>query len=311
MITADTHYNPTRFDELYTLERIKDKDFVIFDGDMVTTFANEKSHFDKLFSHIQKTFEHFNTQFYFVRGNHDARGNHAQYFLDYYPTWTNMPYFAFRHGPVFVLAVDGGEDKPDSDIEYYGTAAFDLYREAQGKWLESVFETEEFKTATHRIIVSHIPLTENSWHGGRHAWQHISQRCEDKGFDIMISGHLHKHRFYEAGVHNRTFPTLVIGADKFLDAKADKDVLTLELKNMDGTLIKTYTYKKTKSGVVRRGDLSLKFLSLHNFYNRRVAQPRRLGNSLFFPFLPILRRVSVERVVSVVEKRLFVEIIFL
>ena len=246
MITADTHYNPTRFDELYTLERIKDKDFVMFDGDMVTTFSNEKSHFDKLFSHIQKTFEHFNTQFYFVRGNHDARGNHAQYFLDYYPTWTNMPYFAFRHGPVFVLAVDGGEDKPDSDIEYYGTAAFDLYREAQGKWLESVFETEEFKTATHRIIVSHIPLTENSWHGGRHAWQHISQRCEDKGFDIMISGHLHKHRFYEAGVHNRTFPTLVIGSDKFLDAKADKDVLTLELKNMDGTLVKTYTYKKTK-----------------------------------------------------------------
>ena len=246
MVTADTHYNPTRFEELYTLERIKDKDFVVFDGDMVTTFSNEKSHFDKLFSKIQNTFEHYNTQFYFVRGNHDARGNHAVHFLDYYPTWTNMPYFAFRHGPVFFLAIDGGEDKPDSDIEYYGTAAFDLYREAQGKWLESVFESEEFKTATYRVIISHIPLNENSWHGGRHAWKHLSQRCEDKGFNIMLSGHLHNYRIYKEGVHHRTFPTLVIGADKFVDAKADKDALILEVKNLDGSVHKTLTFPAKK-----------------------------------------------------------------
>ena len=246
MVTADTHYNPTRFDELYTLERIKDKDFVIFDGDMVTTFSNEKTHFDRLFSKIQDTFEHYNTQFYFVRGNHDARGNHARYFLDYYPTWTNMPYFAFRHGPVFFLAIDGGEDKPDSDIEYYGTAAFDLYREAQGKWLESVLDSEDFKTATYRVIISHIPLNENSWHGGRHAWKHISQRCEDNGFNVMISGHQHKYRVYDEGVHHRTFPTLVIGADKYLDAKADKDALTLEVKNLDGSLHRSFTFPAKK-----------------------------------------------------------------
>ena len=246
MITADTHYQPELFSELYTLERIKDRDFVMFDGDMVTTFSNEKTHFDKLFNTVHETFAHHNTQFYFVRGNHDARGNHAQKFLDYYPTWTNMPYFAFRHGPVFIVAIDGGEDKPDSDIEYYGTAAFDLYREAEGKWLEKVLESEECKTATYRIVVSHIPLTENSWHGGRHAWQHLSQRLEDKGFNIMISGHLHKHRFYEAGVHNRTFPTLVIGADKFADVVANKEALTIKLTNKDGSLHRTFTYPAQK-----------------------------------------------------------------
>ena len=246
MVTADTHYNSTRFDELYTLERIKDQDFVMFDGDMVTTFANEKSHFDKLFNHIQSVFENYNTQFYFVRGNHDARGNHAVKFLDYYPTWTNMPYFAFRHGPVFIMAIDGGEDKPDSDIEYYGTAAFDLYRQEQGKWLEKVLESEECKTATYRIIVSHIPLTENSWHGGRHAWQHLAQRCEDKGINIMISGHLHKNRFIKEGTHNRTFPTLIIGADKLADVVADKEALTIKVINKDGSVKDTYVYPATK-----------------------------------------------------------------
>ena len=242
LINADTHYNATLFSELYTLERIKDRDFVIFDGDMVTTFSNEKSHFEKLFTTINETFSHYNTQFYYVRGNHDARGNHAQKLLDYYPTWTDMPYFAFRHGPVFILAIDGGEDKPDSDIEYYGTAAFDLYREAQGKWLESVLESEECKTATYRIIISHIPLTDNSWHGGRHAWKHLAQRCEDKGFNMMISGHLHKHRFYDKGIHNRTFPTLVIGADKILDVVANKEAMTLNLTNKNGSVHKTYTF---------------------------------------------------------------------
>ena len=246
LINADTHYNPTLFCELYTLERIKDKDFVMFDGDMVTTFSNEKSHFDKLFSKVQEVFENYNTQFYFVRGNHDARGNHAVKFLDYYPTWTNMPYFAFRHGPVFIMAIDGGEDKPDSDIEYYGTAAFDLYRQEQGKWLEKVLESEEFKTATYRIIVSHIPLTENSWHGGRHAWQHLAQRCEDKGVNIMISGHLHKNRFVKTGVHNRTFPTLIIGADKLADVVANKEALTINVLNKDGSVKDTYTFPAPK-----------------------------------------------------------------
>ena len=157
-----------------------------------------------------------------------------------------MPYFAFRHGPVFIMAIDGGEDKPDSDIEYYGTAAFDLYRQEQGKWLEKVLESEECKTATYRIIVSHIPLTENSWHGGRHAWQHLAQRCEDKGVNIMISGHLHKNRFVKEGTHNRTFPTLIIGADKLADVVANKDALTIKVINKDGSVKDTYTFPAKK-----------------------------------------------------------------
>ena len=246
LVNADTHYNPTLFSELYTLERIKDKDFVMFDGDMVTTFSNEKSHFDKLFSHIQSVFENYNTQFYFVRGNHDARGNHAVKFLDYYPTWTNMPYFAFRHGPVFILAIDGGEDKPDSDIEYYGTAAFDLYRENEGKWLESVLAIEEFQTAPYRVILSHIPLNDNSWHGGRHAWKHLCQRCEDKGINLMISGHTHRYSYRDLDADNRTFPTLVFAPKQYLDVTANSKEMTILVKNQDGEVLKTFIYQPVK-----------------------------------------------------------------
>ena len=249
LMVTDIHYNhhiEGLFESLITPERLAGKDFVAFNGDMVTTMSSEETHFSRLFSKIHNTFDIHNTQFYYVRGNHESRGNFAQKYLNYYPTWTNQPYYAFRHGPVFFIVIDGGEDKPDSDIEYYGTAAFDLYREAEGKWLKSVIESEEFKTAPYRVILSHIPLNDYSWHGGRHAWKHLCQTCEDQGVQLMISGHTHRYSFREAGVHNRTFPTLVIGADKFLEATANKEKLTIAVKNADGSVHKEFTFNPNK-----------------------------------------------------------------
>ena len=249
LMVTDIHYNhhiEGLFESLITPERLAGKDFVAFNGDMVTTMSSEETHFSRLFSKIHNTFDIHNTQFYYVRGNHESRGNFAQKYLNYYPTWTNQPYYAFRHGPVFFIVIDGGEDKPDSDIEYYGTAAFDLYREAEGKWLKSVIESEEFKTAPYRVILSHIPLNDYSWHGGRHAWKHLCQTCEDQGIQLMISGHTHRYSFREAGVHNRTFPTLVIGADKFLEATANKEKLSIAIKNADGSVHKEFTFNPNK-----------------------------------------------------------------
>src|SRR5690625_5315672 len=67
--------------------------------------------------------------------------------MDYFPTPSGKPYFTFRQGPVFFLFLDGGEDKPDSDIEYGGLSYFDEYREEQAEWLQQVVESEEFKSA--------------------------------------------------------------------------------------------------------------------------------------------------------------------
>lgn len=255
LMITDIHYNhvgprhtlvPGFFDGLITPERLAGKDFIAFNGDMVTTMSNEKSHFDKLFSQLHSIMDVHNTPFYYVRGNHEARGNYAQQFMDLYPTWTGMPYYMFRHGPVCFIVIDGGEDKPDSDIEYYGTAAFDLYRENEGKWLQSVIESEEFRTAPYRVILSHIPLNDNSWHGGRHAWKNLCQRCEDQGVNIMISGHTHRYRFNDCGVHNRTFPTLEFSPKHYLDITANKENLTILVKNADGSVHKTFTYQPNK-----------------------------------------------------------------
>ena len=249
LMVTDVHYNhhiEGLFESLITPDRLVGKDFVAFNGDMVTTMSSEKGHFDKLFTTIHKTLDATNTPFYYVRGNHESRGNFAQKFMNYYPTWTGMPYYAFRQGPVFFIVIDGGEDKPDSDIEYYGTAAFDLYRENEGKWLESVLASEEFQTAPYRVILSHIPLNDNSWHGGRHAWKHLCQRCEEKGINLMISGHTHRYSYRDLGADNRTFPTLVFAPKQYLDVTANSKEMTILVKNQDGKVVKTFIYQPVK-----------------------------------------------------------------
>lgn len=249
LMLTDIHYNSYTeglFESLITPERLVGKDFVVFNGDMVTTMSSEKSHHDRLFTTIHNTMSDNQKFFYYVRGNHESRGNFAQKFVDYYPSWTGMPYYSFRHGPVYFIVIDGGEDKPDSDIEYYGTAAFDLYRQQEGEWLQTVLESEEFKTAPYKIILSHIPLNDNSWHGGRHAWKHLCQRCEDKGINLMISGHTHRYSYREIGLHNRTFPTLVFAPKQYLDITANKEKLTILVKNQEGKVYKTFTYKPGK-----------------------------------------------------------------
>lgn len=71
--------------------------------------------------------------FYMVRGNNEGCGAMASRCLEYFPTATGIPYYTFRQGPVFFVVLDGGEDKPDNDIECFGLNRMDRYREAGGE----------------------------------------------------------------------------------------------------------------------------------------------------------------------------------
>lgn len=86
------------------------------------------------------------------RGNHEARGNFSPEFIRYFPTTTGAPYYMFKAGPVCFLVLDGGEDKPDSDKEYWELADFDKYREEQAEWLQKAVQEEEYKNAQYRIV---------------------------------------------------------------------------------------------------------------------------------------------------------------
>lgn len=180
-----------------------------------------------------------------VRGNHETRGEFSEAFSTFFPTPTGKTYFSFRVGPVFFVAVDGGEDKPDNDIEYFGRSDFDNFRTEQARWLESVVKSEEFKSAPVKILISHIPPAWGSWHGSKDFQNKFAKTINNAGFSLIISGHLHKHIFFKPteliyvpniANSNTEMMNVSVGADKiamsFVDqfGKKTRDDIVVDVK---------------------------------------------------------------------------------
>src|SRR5690606_5327124 len=123
---------------------------------------------------------------------------------------TDLPYnFAIRLGPIALVGLDTGEDKPDAHPVFAGTAAFEPYRELQAAWLKSAVQRPEIAEAPIRIAVCHIPLRggrgENdgttlegfaSYSGfGAELWMPTLVQAR---FAAVISGHTHRHRIDDA-----------------------------------------------------------------------------------------------------------------
>jgi len=138
-----------------------------------------------------------------VWGNHDVRGPHAFRMPSIVATPEGRPFYAFRSGPVGVICLHTGEDKPDSHHSFKGRVAFDELREEQAAWLAVVIQRPEMRDAPYRVVFCHIPLrwtdegpqdyAKNGYdrHSGRgrYAWHDslVAWRAQ-----IIISGHNHE-----------------------------------------------------------------------------------------------------------------------
>ena len=157
----------------------------------------------------------------FVAGNHDARGRHAQDLSKSLTPWpmqqddpeglSNIAWhggrycFALRHGPVALIGLDTGEDKPDARPVFAGLAAFEPYRRAQEQWLIKALKQPEIASAPHLVVFAHIPLIGMPGHNdgqtdsgyayysgqGQDLWlpHLIKAKCK-----LIIAGHTHKMR---------------------------------------------------------------------------------------------------------------------
>lgn len=217
------------------LGRVRDesRDFVLFNGDMVSYMDSEQQLFDGF---IDRSVELFADEipFEMVRGNHESRGRFARSYMDYFPTTTNKPYYTFSAGPVFFVVLDGGEDKPDSDIEYGGTSFCDAYRAEQADWLAGVVGSEEFRNASFRVVVMHVPPVQSTWHGPLHAKQLFLPVLNKAGVDLMLCGHLHRYSYNEAGVDGAMFPVLINSNMEMLDVEADNSTMNVVRKDRNG-----------------------------------------------------------------------------
>lgn len=242
VIVNDIHENNELQAELMAQADPSSADFVIFNGDMASSLNSEKQMFTAFMQTASQLYA-AGTPVYYARGNHETRGEFSDRFMDYFPTPTGLPYYTFRNGPAFFIVLDGGEDKTDTDVEYYGTADYDRYREEEARWLEGVLASDEFRNAPVKIAILHIPPVRATWHGAIELTRLFVPLLNEAGIDIMFCGHLHRHIYVPAGEEGCAFPVLINSNRDVVKCRVSEDRFSVEVIGRDGKTVRQFDVK--------------------------------------------------------------------
>jgi predicted MPP superfamily phosphohydrolase len=217
-------------------------DLVIFNGDMVDHLQDESSIFTDFMDTSIELFASEVPVFY-ARGNHETRGAFSTQFPDYFPTNNDKLYYTFKQGPAFFIVLDSGEDKPDSDIEYFGLSDFDKYRTKQQEWLKEVVKSDEFKSAPFKVVILHIP-PRGSWHGGLDLRDKFLPVLNDNSIDVMLSGHTHNFEYITPESYSFTdFPIFINDNETYLFINATENKMVIQQKDMTGRVLNEFHYE--------------------------------------------------------------------
>jgi hypothetical protein len=97
----------------------------------------------------------------YTRGNHELRGEFAEFVQDYTPNRDGKLYYTVRLGPIWALVLDCGEDKVD-ELPVYGFA-IDCARHRQEvlAYMNRVLDEGGFKAAgiKYKMVICHVPFS--------------------------------------------------------------------------------------------------------------------------------------------------------
>lgn len=239
----DIHGNADRYRAL--TQDLDSLDLLIMNGDMVSYITDIETVLSSVFGTVPELVA--DVPSVWVRGNHETRGRDAAAMKQYAPTPTGEPYHFLRHGPVAVLILDAGEDKPDGNAEYSGMADFDSYRMEELEWLRQAVADPQFSEAPVKVAVMHIPAIgrEDSWYGQKWVSENFLPVLNQAGVDIMLSGHHHKHIYVLPGECGNAFPILANDDTDRLEFEADANGYVIRTYNVEG--IQTSSYASEKS----------------------------------------------------------------
>lgn len=240
-VLNDIHSRIDDFKNLSRNVKYGNTDLVFFNGDMVSSMNDETQFFSGFMDDAVSMFAG-EVPVYFCRGNHETRGKFSVAFPEYYPTNTGKLYYSFRQGPVFFIVLDGGEDKPDSDIEYSGLAQFDAYRTEQQKWLKEVVQTNDFKSAEYKVVLIHIPPAGSTWHGPTDIRNKFLPVLNGQGVTAMLCGHLHRYQYLEPEAELHDFPIIINAHNTSLEINADVKSFSITQKNTQGEVLQKRTF---------------------------------------------------------------------
>ena len=229
LVLNDIHGNAAMMEKLCGKIPFRQLDFVMMNGDMVSSVESESQLFRDFIDSSVKLFAR-ETPILYNRGNHETRGLMAEEIIRYFPTRDGRFYQVYTIGDVCFLVLDCGEDKPDSDIEYGGLAYYDEYRKEEARWLRQVVASEKFKNAAARIVFLHVPPTAGGWHVNVQLQELFLPVLNGADIDVMFSGHLHRYAFHPADSQAR-FPIVENGNTSYLKCDIADGLIRVEVQD--------------------------------------------------------------------------------
>ncbi len=251
----DTHVNQETLRQLHAVTPAAD--FLIWNGDTCNDWIQEELLVPTLL-HPGDCDITKGRPLFLTWGNHDVRGPQAFRMSDVVATPNGRPFYAFRSGPVAVICLHTGEDKPDDHPSFQGRVAFDALRAEQARWLAETIRHPGLRDAPYRMVFCHIPLR---WldesrqdyatggfdrHSGRSrtAWHDtlVSWKAQ-----VILSGHTHQPAWLPP---TEAFPygQLVGGGPQparatWTEGVADATQLRLKMTRLNGEVVHEVSLK--------------------------------------------------------------------
>lgn len=207
-------------------------DYTIWNGDLVDYFDSADVAVETILRPDGSAFA-MEKPLLFVPGNHDYRGEWARNIPLVLPTWNHEApedrslgrNFVVRTGPLAMIGLDTGEDKPDYRSEWAGLARFEPYRIAQRDWLERALKSRAVASAPFVVAFCHIPLfSEDPKANGGDSEEGFAsfQRQASKLWGPLLTKYkvqaviaAHQHRFkYNPATSDRSWAQIQGGAPR-------------------------------------------------------------------------------------------------
>jgi len=237
---TDTHENVERVRSLTDLALRQSVDFVVHTGDGVHYATGENQVKDK-FLEPMATGLRGRTPLIYARGNHEYRGEFARSLGDYLHAQEGRYYYTRDAGPVHLVVVDTGEDKPDATNVYAGLNDLRSYRAEEYAWFKQVLADEpRMRTAPFTVVLGHDP--EWGWlDGANDEW---TKRANEAKVDLFIAGHLHRLERVKPGERGNDFTILALGQDQIARVEADEQTLKVTVIDSTGKTVDDFVLKR-------------------------------------------------------------------
>lgn len=236
---TDTHEDVKRIDALMKMIHDDPVDFVVDGGDIVNYAVDGNQLRHKFLGPVSEALEGRRPLIY-VRGNHENRGPYARSLGKYLHAQNGHYFYTRDDGPLHLVVVDTGEDKPDAVNVYAGLDDMRDYKRDERAWFARAMKQPRTRHAPFTVVLGHQPLW--GWSGGhRDEWMKLANQAH---VDLFIAGHVHRFEFIKPGSEGNEFPILVVGQDQVAHVTATDTRLEVTVTDRSGKRIDAFTLRR-------------------------------------------------------------------